>query len=180
MSAAARNARWTLLLLLPVPRDCARGQKKLARQSSISVSGLVENRNTRLAPGLTLNDLVPAPANVAAFRGLPGPGGFNSLRQMSFRQRNRLAPCGPSASRTPLCSWGFALPPGAPPGRELRRCSLALPSFTVLMGFKPSPFSSSPCGRFPFSTFSPFGEGEGCFSLILPAPLPQSPSSLRP
>ncbi|XP_044910968.1 uncharacterized protein LOC123384650 isoform X2 [Felis catus] len=67
-------------------------QKKLARQSSSSVSGMVENGNTRLAPGFTLHDLVPAPANVAAFRGLPGPGGFNSLHQMSFRQRSRLSP----------------------------------------------------------------------------------------
>ncbi|XP_044910944.1 uncharacterized protein LOC123384648 isoform X2 [Felis catus] len=67
-------------------------QKTLARQSSSSVSGMVENGNTRLAPGFTLHDLVPAPANLAAFRGLPGPGGFNSLHQMSFRQRSRLSP----------------------------------------------------------------------------------------
>ncbi|XP_044903169.1 uncharacterized protein LOC123382444 [Felis catus] len=58
--------------------------KKIARGCSLSVSGTVENHNTHLAPGFTLNDLVPAPASVAAFRGLLGPGGLNSLYRMSF------------------------------------------------------------------------------------------------
>ncbi|XP_047701067.1 uncharacterized protein LOC125158266 [Prionailurus viverrinus] len=102
----------------PRPRpEASPPQKKLARQASSSVSGMVENGDTRLAPGFTLHDPVPAPANVAAFRGLPGPGGFHSLHRMSFRQRNRLSPCGPSTSRTPLCSWGLALPTRAPPAR---------------------------------------------------------------
>ena len=52
----------------------------------------MENHNTHLAPGFTLNDLDPAPANVAIFWGLLGPGGFNSLYQMSFQQWNRF--CG--------------------------------------------------------------------------------------
>ena len=67
-------------------------QKKITRQCSISISGTMENRSTHLAPGFTLNDLAPAPANVAAFRGLLGPGGFNSLYQMSFQQWNRFSP----------------------------------------------------------------------------------------
>ncbi|VFV28928.1 Hypothetical predicted protein [Lynx pardinus] len=53
--------------------------KKIARQCSSSISGTMENRHTHLTPGFTLNNLAPAPANVAAFRGLLGPGGFNSL-----------------------------------------------------------------------------------------------------
>ena len=53
--------------------------QKIVRQCSLSVSGTMENRNTHLASGFTLNDLVPAPANVAVFWGLLGPGGFNSL-----------------------------------------------------------------------------------------------------
>ncbi|XP_040305583.1 adhesion G protein-coupled receptor E2-like [Herpailurus yagouaroundi] len=81
---------------MPVPRDCgqvsARPPKKIARRCSLSVSGTVENHNTHLAPGFTLNDLVPAPASVAAFRGLLGPGGLNSLYRMSFRQWNRFSP----------------------------------------------------------------------------------------
>ena len=102
----------------------------------------MENHNTHLAPGFILNVLVPAPANVAAFQGLLRPGGFNSLHQMSFQQWNCFSLCGLRTSRTPLCSWGFALPTGAPPGIELRSCRLcAPPLFTVLMEFKPSPFS---------------------------------------
>ena len=61
-------------------------QKKFARQCSSSVSGIMENHDTHLAPGFTLNDLVPAPANMVIFWGLLGPGGFNSLYQMSFQQ----------------------------------------------------------------------------------------------
>ena len=53
--------------------------KKIARQCSSSISGTMENRHTHLTPGFTLNNLAPAPVNVAAFRGLLGPGGFNSL-----------------------------------------------------------------------------------------------------
>nr|XP_060508905.1 uncharacterized protein LOC132691542 [Panthera onca] len=65
--------------------------KKIARQCSISVSGIMENCNTHLTPGFTLNDLAPGPVNVAAFRGLLGPGGFNSLYQMSFQRWNRFS-----------------------------------------------------------------------------------------
>ena len=53
--------------------------KKIARQCSSSISGTMENGHTHLTPGFTLNNLASAPANVAAFRGLLGPGGFNSL-----------------------------------------------------------------------------------------------------
>uniref|UniRef100_A0ABI7WVG7 Calcyphosine 2 n=1 Tax=Felis catus TaxID=9685 RepID=A0ABI7WVG7_FELCA len=75
----------------------------------------MENHNTRLAPGFTLNDLVLATVNVAVLWGLLGPGGFNSLYQVSFQQWNRFSPCGLRSSWTPLCSWGFALPTRAPP-----------------------------------------------------------------
>ena len=54
-------------------------QKKFTRQCSSSISGIMENHKPHLAPGFTLNDLIPAPANVAVFWGLLGPGGFNSL-----------------------------------------------------------------------------------------------------
>ncbi|VFV36861.1 Hypothetical predicted protein, partial [Lynx pardinus] len=89
--------------------------KKFTRQCSSSISGIMENHNTHLAPGFTLNDLAPAPVNVATFKGLLGPGGCNNLYQVSFQQWNRFSPCGPRTSRTPLCSWGFALPTRVPP-----------------------------------------------------------------
>ena len=54
-------------------------QKKFAKLCSSSASGIMEDHNTHLAPGFTLNDLAPAPVNVAVFWGLLGPGHFNSL-----------------------------------------------------------------------------------------------------
>ena len=49
-------------------------QKKFVRYCSSSVSGIMENHNTHLAPGFALYDLVPASANVAVLWGLLGPG----------------------------------------------------------------------------------------------------------
>ena len=115
--------------------------KKITGQCSLRVSGTMENHNTHLAPGFTLSNLPPAPVNVAAFPGLLGLGGFNSLYQMSFQQWNRFSLCGPRTSRTPLCSWGFTFPTRAPPGMELRSCSLCTPLIYSLHGFRPSPFS---------------------------------------
>ena len=95
------------------------------------------------------------------FSGSAGPGGFNSLYQMSFQQWNRFSPCGPRSSQTPLCSWGFILPTRALPGIKLQSCRLSAPLvYRVLVAFKPAlfsflPFQFSPCGCFHFSTFSP-------------------------
>ena len=108
-------------------------QKMFVRQCSSNISGIMENHNTHLAPGFTLNDLVLATANVAVLWGLLGPGGFNSLYQMSFQQWNCFSPCGPRTSWTPLCSWGFTLPTRALPGIELRSSDSSLSLFTVLM-----------------------------------------------
>ena len=102
-------------------------QKKFTRLCSSSISGILENHNTHMAPGFTFNELVASPASVAALWGLRGPGGLNSLHQMAFQQWNRFSPCGPRSSPTPLCSWGFALPTRAPPGMELQGCSLCAP-----------------------------------------------------
>ena len=119
--------------------------KMFMRWCSSSFSGIMEDHNTHLAPGFTLNDIVPAPENVATLWGLLGPGGFNSLYQMPFQQWNRFSPCGPRTSWTPLCSWGFTLPTRAPLGIELRSfADFVLPLFTVLMEFKPSPLSFLP------------------------------------
>ena len=109
-------------------------QKKFVRQCGSSFSGIMENHNTHLAPGFSLNNLVPAPENVVIFWGLLGPGDFNSLYQMSSQQWNRFSLCGPRTSQTPLCSWGFALPTRAPPGIELRSCSFCTPLVYSLNG----------------------------------------------
>ena len=109
-------------------------QKKFARQCSSSISGIMENHTTYLAPGFTLNNLIPAPTNVAVFWGLLGPGGFNSLHPMSFQQGTHFSSCGPRTSWTPLCSWGFALPTRALPGIELQSCRLCTPHVYSLNG----------------------------------------------
>ena len=55
-------------------QDCsqvpARLHKKITRQCSLSISGTMENHNTHLTPGFSLNNLAPAPVNVAVFWGL--------------------------------------------------------------------------------------------------------------
>ena len=81
--------------------------KIIARQCSLSISGTMENRNTHLTPGFTLNNLAPAPANVAAFQGLLGPGGFNSLYQMSFQQCNCFFPVWPENLQDPTLFLGI-------------------------------------------------------------------------
>ena len=134
MSAAPRNACWTLLL--PVLHDCGQVPARPRKSSRDSVAAAFQGLwkiTTHLTPGFTLN-LVPAPANVASFWGLLGPGGFNSLYQISFQKWNRFSPCGLRTSWTPLCSWGFALPTRAPPGIELWSCRLCLPLVYSLNG----------------------------------------------
>ena len=113
---------------------CLPTPEKFARLCNSSVSGIMENHSTHLAPGITLNDLVPAPVNVGIFWGLLGPRGLNSLYQMPFQQWNRFSPCGLRPSRTPVCSWGFALPTRALPGIELLSCSLCAPLVYSLNG----------------------------------------------
>nr|XP_060470478.1 E3 ubiquitin-protein ligase parkin isoform X1 [Panthera onca] len=160
-----RNVRCTQELRLDpaaagAPRlrpEASPPQKKFARRCSSSVSGIVGNHNAYLAPGFTLEDLVPAAAKVAVFRGLLELG-FNGLYQMSFQQWDRFYPCGPSTSRTPLRSWGFALPSRAPPGRELRSCSLCTPLVYSLNGsetlsFRLSPFLVQSLRLFPIFHF---------------------------
>ena len=82
----------------------------------------MENHNARLAPGFTLKDLVLAPVNVAIFWGLLGPGGFNSLYQMSFQQWNRFSPCG---LRTPQTHSVPADSPFPPECHQLSSCGVA-------------------------------------------------------
>ena len=136
----------------------------------------MENRNTHLAPGFTLNDLVPAPANVVVLPGPLGPlGDPHSLYQVSSQQGNRLSTCG-------LKNPGLHSAPGdspfPPEHHQVSSCGVsgsALPLFIVLVEFKPSPFSlfsSVPAAvsTFPFSLQLLW---RGAFPIF-----PPSPSSL--
>ena len=123
-------------------------QKKFMQLCSSSISGIVENHNTHLVPGFSLNILVPAPVNVIVFWGLLGPlpVGAAQLLQNVLPAREPFLPSGP---RTPedltLCSWGFTIPTRRPPGIKLWSFGLcAPPVYRVLMEFKPSPFSFFP------------------------------------
>ena len=67
----------------------------------------MENHNTHLVPGFTLNDLVPAPVNVAIFWGLLGPGGFNSLYQIVLPAVELLFPVWPENLPDPTLFLGI-------------------------------------------------------------------------
>ena len=51
-------------------------QEEFASYCSSSISGIMENHNTHLAPGFTLNDLIPALTNLVV---LWGPLGLLSM-----------------------------------------------------------------------------------------------------
>ena len=59
-------------------------QKRFVRSCSSSVSGFMENRNTHLAPGFTLNVLVPSLANVIVLWGLLGPSGSTASTKCPY------------------------------------------------------------------------------------------------
>ena len=108
--------------------------------SVAAVSGIIENHNTHLAPGFTLNDLVLASANVAVLWGLLGTGGLNSVYQMSFSSGTTF----PRVAQEPLGPHSAPGDSPFPPERcQVSSCRVAVtsPLFTVLMEFKPSPFS---------------------------------------
>ena len=118
--------------------------QKIARQCSLSVSGTMESHNTHLTLGFTLNNLVPAPVNVSAFWGLLGPSGFNSLYQMSFQQSNRFPRVAQEPPGPHFVPGDSPFPPEHCQVSSCGVAAFALPLFTVLMEFKPSPFSFLP------------------------------------
>ena len=103
-------------------------QKKVMRSCSSGFSGMMENHNTHLAPGFTPGDLVPAPANVVVLEPLPEWGATQPLPHALPAGEEPL-PVWPEDPRTPLCSWGFALPARAPPGMALQSLRLCAPPF---------------------------------------------------
>ena len=137
----------------------------------------MENHNIHLAPGFTLNNLVPAPVSVAAFWGLLGPGGFNSLYQMSFQQWNCFSRVAQEPPRPHSVPGDSPIPPEHRQVSSCRVADSALPLFTVLMEFKSSPFSFllSPflvpvaASNFPLSLQLLLGRG--AFSIFSPHPV---------
>ena len=123
---------------------CQPPQKKFTRQCSSSVSGIMENHNTHLALAFTLNDLAPAPAM------WPPSGIFwdQVASTVSTKCPSSSGTTFPCVVREPP---GLHSIPGDSPfpleHRQVSSCGVAafaLPLFTVLMEFKPSPFSFLP------------------------------------
>ncbi|XP_078296193.1 uncharacterized protein LOC144614770 [Panthera onca] len=91
-------------------------QKKFTR----SFQGLWKI-TTHLAPGFTLNDLVPA-QRMWLFSGVCwhpclGGGGVHTASTRCPPSRGTASPLWPADPQTSLCSWRFTLPTSAPPGR---------------------------------------------------------------
>ena len=104
----------------------------------------MENHNMHLAPGFTPNDLVPTPVNVAFLWGLLAPGSLTDSTKCpssSGTTSLRVAQGPPGPHSAPV-------DPSFPPEhRQVSSCGVTdsvLPLFTVLMEFKPSPFSFLP------------------------------------
>ena len=139
------------------------------------------NYNTHLAPGFTLNVLVPTPANVVVLQGLLGPllwGGCTaSIKCPLLPKWPKTSLSAPGDSPFPpeqgVKWWNFRL--GAPP------------VYRVLMEFKPFPFSFLPfffpCGCFHSSSFQLLSSGGGdAYSVFSPISIlsPQAKTSPCP
>ena len=108
-------------------------QKKFMQLCSNSVSGIMENHNTHLAPGFTLSDLVPAQANLVVLWGPLGTlpvGGPCSLYQMSFQQGNCLSLCGPRIPRPYSAPGDLPCPPEQ---HQLSSCGVSDSEFPPFM-----------------------------------------------
>ena len=116
-------------------------QKKFMKQCSSSTSGIIENHSTHLAPGFTPKDFVPAPVTVAILWGLLGPGGLIASTKCPSSS-GTASPCVAREPPRPHSAPGDS--PFPPEHRQVGSCgaaAFAFPLFTVLMAFKPSPFS---------------------------------------
>ena len=123
----------------------------------------MENHNTHLAPGFTLNDLVPAPANVAILWGLLGPGCLTAPTKCpssSGATSPRVAQEPPRPHSVP---GSFPFPLEHFPVLSCGVAGSVLPLFTVLMDLNPllSPFLVQSLWLFPIFPFlsSWFWEG---------------------
>ena len=128
------------------PRTMARCQPASENVRESSVSGIMENHNTHLAPGFTLNDLVPALANVAIL----GVHWDQVASMVSTKCPSSSGTAFPRVAREPP---GLHSAPGdspfPPEHRQVWSCGVAAfapPLFTVLRNLNRllSPFSFLP------------------------------------
>ena len=136
MSAAPRNACWTLLL--QVPRDCgqvpARPRKSSRHSVAAGFQGLWKIATYIWHEASPLTTLFQH-QRMWLFSGVCWDQVASTISTKCLSQQwNCFSLCSPRTYRTPLCSWGFALPARAPPGMELRSCSLCAPLVYSLSG----------------------------------------------
>ena len=119
-------------------------QKKFARQCSSSVSGIMGNHSTHLAPGFTLKTLLQ-------HQRMWPPSGVcwdqvaSTVSAKCHSSRGTAFPCVVREPPGPHSVPGDS--PFPPEHRQVGSCGVAafaLPLFTDLMEFKPSPFSFLP------------------------------------
>ena len=104
----------------------------------------MENHSTHLAPGFTLNNLAPAPANVAVFLGSARTRWLQQSLPNVLPAVELLFPVWPENLSDPSVPVDLLFPPEH---HQVWSCGVAafvLPLFTVLMEFKASPFSFLP------------------------------------
>ena len=122
-------------------------QRKFTQSCSSSGLGIMENHNTRLAPGFVLNILVPAPANVVVLQGLLGPclWGTHTASTRCPLSRGTASPH--VAQRPPDSTLPLGIHPSHQSTTRYRSeefQTLPSPVYRVLMELKPSPFSFLP------------------------------------
>ena len=109
---------------------------------SSCVSGIMENRDTRLAPGFPLTPLFQH-QRMWLFSGLLAPlpvWGPHSLYRLSSQQGNRLSPCGPKPPGLHSAPGDSPFPPEHP-RYGTGEFQTPLPVCRFVMAFKPYPFS---------------------------------------
>ena len=141
----------------------------------------MENHNTHLEPGFTLNNLVPAPANVAVLWDLLGPGFLTASPKCpsSSGTFQQLLPLWPKNLLDPTLLLGIHSSHQSTFRYGAVELQTVVP-LLLLMELKPSPFSLFslvPAAVSSFPLFLQLLLGTGCFSHILSPS--QSPSSLH-
>ena len=148
MPAAPRKVYGTVLP--PMPRDCGQVPARPRKSSRDSVAavfqGLWKITTHTWHQASPPQQRCSSASERGCSPGSPGAlplGDPHSLYQVSSQQGNRLSPCGLKTSGLHSVTGDSPFPPEHHQVLSCGVADFALPLFTVLMEFKPSPFSFS-------------------------------------